>query len=233
MSSELSFGWHHKHKHRHKHRDRCGEEEGDDGGGVVGSIGGRSGGGEGLGVGRGERGSVESLQRCRFGRDGSADSSANKQTASANSPSSSSSSSAERYKRKEASLSCLGPSRLSLGNTSRGHHPVDSWFRMGSSDTDYSKLSRNQSLSGSGVFSEGHAQNTVECSESDEEDAASPTEEAETSHTNLFASALSRTSLKGSRSKKGGTSESPSLSRLDRTVRRDRSTSAERREMGK
>uniref|UniRef100_A0A672T867 Histone-lysine N-methyltransferase ASH1L-like n=1 Tax=Sinocyclocheilus grahami TaxID=75366 RepID=A0A672T867_SINGR len=233
MSSELSFGWHHKHKHRHKHRDRCGEEEGDDVGGVVGSIGGRSGGGEGLGVGRGERGSVESLQRCRFSRDGSADSSANKQTASANSPSSSSSSSAERYKRKEASMSRLGPSRLSLGSVSRGHHPVDSWFRMGSSETDYSKLSRNQSLSGSGAFSEGHVQNTVECSESDEEDAASPIEEAETSHhTNLFTSALSRTSLKGSRSKKGGTSESPSLSLLDRTVRRDRSTSAERREMG-
>ncbi|KTF95446.1 hypothetical protein cypCar_00018437 [Cyprinus carpio] len=233
MSSELSFGWHHKHKHRHKHRDRCGEEEGDDVGGVVGSIGGRSGGGEGLGVGRGERGSVESLQRCRFGRDGSADSSANKQAASANSPSSSSSSSAERYKRKEASMSCLGPSRLSLGSVSRGHHPVDSWFRMGSSETDYSKLSRNQSLSGSGAFCEGLVQNTVECSESDEEDAASPIEEADTSHhTNLFTSALSRTSLKGSRSKKGGTSESPSLSRLDRTVRRDRSTSAERREMG-
>ncbi|XP_059365225.1 histone-lysine N-methyltransferase ASH1L-like [Carassius carassius] len=233
MSSELSFGWHHKHKHRHKHRDRCGEEEGDDVGGVVGSIGGRSGGGEGLGVGRGERGSVESLQRCRFGRDGSADSSANKQAASANSPSSSSSSSAERYKRKEASMSCLGPSRLSLNSMSRGHHPIDSWFRMGSSDTDYSKLSRNQSLSGSGAFSEGHVQNTVECSESDEEDPASPLEEAETSHhTNLFTSALSQTSLKRSRSKKGGSSESTSLSRLNQTVRRDRSKSAERREMG-
>uniref|UniRef100_A0A672P6V4 Histone-lysine N-methyltransferase ASH1L-like n=1 Tax=Sinocyclocheilus grahami TaxID=75366 RepID=A0A672P6V4_SINGR len=233
MSSELSFGWHHKHKHRHKHRDRGGEEEGDDVGEVVGNIGGRSGGGEGLGVGRGERGSVESLQRCRFGRDGSGDSSANKQAASANSPSSSSSSSAERYKRKEASMSCLGPSRLSLGSVSRGHHPVDSWFRMGSSDTDYSKLSKNQSLSGSGAFSEGHVQNTVECSESDEEDPASPIEEAETSHhTNLFTSALSRTSLKGSRSKKGRTSESTSLSRLDQTVRRDRSKSAERRDMG-
>ncbi len=131
-------------------------------------------------------------------------------------------------------MSCLGPSRLSLGSVSRGHHPVDSWFRMGSSDTDYSKLSRNQSLSGSGAFSEGHVQTTVECSESDEEDAASPIEESETSHhTNLFTSALSRTSLNGSRSKKGGTAESPGLSRLDRTVRRDRSTSAERREMGK
>ncbi|XP_065143905.1 histone-lysine N-methyltransferase ASH1L [Paramisgurnus dabryanus] len=235
MSSELSFGWHHKHKHRHKHRDRCGEEEGDDGGGtVVGSGGGRSGGNEGLGAGRGERGSVESLQRCRFGRDGSADSSANKQTASAsaNSPSSSSSSSAERYKRKEASMSCLGPSRLSLASGTRGHHPVDSWFRMGNSDTDYSKLSRNQSLSGSGTFSEGHAQNP-ECSESEEEDPTSPIEEAETSHhTNLFASALNRNSLRGSHGKKGGSSESSSLSRLDRTVRRDRSTSAERREMG-
>uniref|UniRef100_A0A8C1GBJ7 Ash1 (absent, small, or homeotic)-like (Drosophila) n=1 Tax=Cyprinus carpio TaxID=7962 RepID=A0A8C1GBJ7_CYPCA len=88
--------------------------------------------------------------------------------------------------RKETSMSCLGPSRLSLG----------------------------------------HVQNTVECSESDEEDPASPIEEAETSHhTNLFTSALSRTSLKGSRSKKGGTSESTSLSRLDQTVRRDRSKS--------
>lgn len=187
-----------------------------------------------MAAGRGERGSVESLQRCRFGRDGSADSSANKQTASAsaNSPSSSSSSSAERYKRKEASMSCLGPSRLSLASGTRGHHPVDSWFRMGNSDTDYSKLSRNQSLSGSGTFSEGHAQNP-ECSESEEEDPTSPIEEAETSHhTNLFASALNRNSLRGSHGKKGGSSESSSLSRLDRTMRRDRSTSAERREMG-
>ncbi|XP_051948571.1 histone-lysine N-methyltransferase ASH1L-like [Xyrauchen texanus] len=239
MSSELSFGWHHKHKHRHKHRDRCGEEEGDDGGGVIGGGVGRNIGGEGLGTGRGERGSgtgsVESLQRCRYGRDGSADSSANKQTAaaSANSPSSSSTSSAERYKRKEASMSCLGPSRLSLGSGSRGHHPVDSWFKIGSSDTDYSKLSRNQSLSGSGTFSEGHTQTQLECSESEEEDATSLLEEAETSHhTNLFASALTRNSFRGSRGKKGGTSESPSLPRLDQTMRRDRSTSAERRELG-
>lgn len=229
MSSELSFGWHHKHKHRHKHRDRCGEEEGDDGGGGVG----RSGGSEGLSSGRGERGSVESLQRCRYGRDGSADSNANKQTASANSPSSSSSSSAERYKRKEASMSCLGPSRLSLASGSRGHHPVDSWFRMGSTDTDYSKLSRNQSLSGSGPFSEGHAQKATECSESEEEDPTSPIEEVESSHhTNLFASALSRNALRGNHGKKGGASESASLSRLDRSMRRDRSTSAERRELG-
>lgn len=129
-------------------------------------------------------------------------------------------------------MSCLGPSRLSLASGTRGHHPVDSWFRMGSSDTDYSKLSRNQSLSGSGTFSEGHAQNP-ECSESEEEDPTSPIEEAETSHhTNLFASALNRNSLRGSHGKKGGSSESPSLSRLDRTMRRDRSTSAERREMG-
>ncbi|TRY65112.1 hypothetical protein DNTS_009668 [Danionella cerebrum] len=237
-SSELSFGWHHKHKHRHKHRDRCEEEEVDDddgggGGEVLGGIGSRSGGSEGLAAGSGERGSVESLQRCRFGRDGSADSSANKQSASANSPSSSSSSSAERYKRKEASMSCLGPSRLSIGSTNRGHHTVDSWFRMGSSEPDYSKLMRNQSFAGSGVFSEGHGKSTVDCSESDEDDTPSPNEEAETSHhTNLFASALSRTSFKGNHCKKGGTFEGTGLSRLDRTIRRDHSTSAERREIG-
>ncbi|XP_051991564.1 histone-lysine N-methyltransferase ASH1L-like [Xyrauchen texanus] len=239
MSSELSFGWHHKHKHRHKHRDRFGEEEGDDGGGAIGGGGGRKIGGEGLGAGKGEQGvgggNVESLQRCRYGRDGSADSSANKQAAaaSANSPSSSSTFSAERHKRKEASMSCLGPSRLSMSSGSRGHHPVDSWFRIGSSDTDYSKLSRNQSLSGSGTFSEGYAQNQVECSESEEEDATSPLEEVENSHhTNLFASALTHNSFRGSHGKKGGTPESPSLSWLDRKMRRDRSTSAERRELG-
>ncbi|XP_066529786.1 histone-lysine N-methyltransferase ASH1L [Hoplias malabaricus] len=236
MSSELSFGWHHKHKHRHKHRERCVEEGGDDGAGGVG--GGRSG-GESLGTGRSERGrrggSMESLQRCGYGRDGSADSSANKQAAatSGNSPSSSSSSSAERYKRKEASMSCLGPSRLSLAQGSRGHHPTDTWFRMGSSDVDYSKLSRNQILS-QGAFSDAHGQDPVGCSDSEEEDPTSANEEEGlgSHHTNLFASALTRTSLKGNRGRKGGNAESSSLIRLDRPQRTDRSTSAERRESG-
>ncbi|KAG9279390.1 histone-lysine N-methyltransferase ASH1L-like [Astyanax mexicanus] len=237
MSSELSFGWHHKHKHRHKHRDRCGEEEGDDGAGTGGG-GGRSG-GESLGTGRGERGrrggSLESLQRCGYGRDGSADSSANKQAAatSGNSPSSSSSSSAERYKRKEASVSCLGPSRLSLGRGSRGHHPADSWFRIGSSDVDYSKLSRNQVLN-QGAFSDGHVQDSIGCSDSEEEDPTSANEEEDSGshHTNLFASALTRNSLKGNRGRKGGSSEGSGLIRLDKSLRKDRSTSAERRESG-
>ncbi|KAK1805371.1 hypothetical protein P4O66_019681 [Electrophorus voltai] len=238
MSSDLSFGWHHKHKHRHKHRDRCGEEEDDDGGGAGDGGGGRSG-GESMGVGRGERGtrggSIESLQRCGYGRDVSADSSANKQVAAAssNSPSSSSSSSAERYKRKEASMSCLGPSRLSLGRGSRGHRPVDSWFRMGSSDADYSKLSRNQNLS-QGAFSDGHVPDLMGCSDSEEEDPTSANEEEDSGshHTNLFASALTRTSLRGNRGKKGGNLESSSLTRLDRSLRKDLSTSAERRESG-
>ncbi|XP_036423085.1 histone-lysine N-methyltransferase ASH1L [Colossoma macropomum] len=238
MSSELSFGWHHKHKHRHKHRDRCGDEEGDEGAGAGGGGGGRNG-GESIGTGRGDRGrrggSLESLQRCGYGRDGSADSSANKQAAatSGNSPSSSSSSSAERYKRKEASMSCLGPSRLSLGRGSRGHHPVDSWFRMGSSDVDYSKLSRNQIL-GQGAFSDGHVEDPIGCSDSEEEDPTSANEEEDSGshHTNLFASALTRTSLKGNRGRKGGNSEGSSLIRLDRSQRKDRSTSAERRESG-
>lgn len=240
MSSELSFSWHHKHKHRHKHRDRCGEEEGDDGGGV-GSSGGGGGrnGGEGMGAGRGDRarrgGSMESLKHCGYGPDGSADSSANKQAAatSGNSPSSSSSSSAERYKQKEASMSCLVPSRLSLGQGSRGHHTADSWFRIGSYDVDYSKLSHNQTL-GQGAFSDGHVHNSMGCSDSEDEDHTSPNEEQDSgSHTNLFASALTRTSLRCNQGRKGGSSEGSSLTRLDRSVRKDLSTSAERRESGK
>lgn len=239
MSSELSFSWHHKHKHRHKHRDRCGEEEGDDGGGV-GSSGGGGGrnGGEGMGAGRGDRarrgGSMESLKHCGYGPDGSADSSANKQAAatSGNSPSSSSSSSAERYKQKEASMSCLVPSRLSLGQGSRGHHTADSWFRIGSYDVDYSKLSHNQTL-GQGAFSDGHVHNSMGCSDSEDEDHTSPNEEQDSgSHTNLFASALTRTSLRCNQGRKGGSSEGSSLTRLDRSVRKDLSTSAERRESG-
>uniref|UniRef100_A0A8B9HPI7 ASH1 like histone lysine methyltransferase n=1 Tax=Astyanax mexicanus TaxID=7994 RepID=A0A8B9HPI7_ASTMX len=184
MSSELSFGWHHKHKHRHKHRDRCGEEEGDDGAGTGGG-GGRSGG------------------------------------------------ETERYKRKEASVSCLGPSRLSLGRGSRGHHPADSWFRIGSSDVDYSKLSRNQVLN-QGAFSDGHVQDSIGCSDSEEEDPTSANEEEDSGshHTNLFASALTRNSLKGNRGRKGGSSEGSGLIRLDKSLRKDRSTSAERRESG-
>uniref|UniRef100_A0A8B9HQ03 ASH1 like histone lysine methyltransferase n=1 Tax=Astyanax mexicanus TaxID=7994 RepID=A0A8B9HQ03_ASTMX len=133
---------------------------------------------------------------------------------------------AERYKRKEASVSCLGPSRLSLGRGSRGHHPADSWFRIGSSDVDYSKLSRNQVLN-QGAFSDGHVQDSIGCSDSEEEDPTSANEEEDSGshHTNLFASALTRNSLKGNRGRKGGSSEGSGLIRLDKSLRKDRSTS--------
>lgn len=243
MAPELSFGWHHKHKHRHKHRERCGGDESLERGGSAerGERGERSG-GDGLGRGeRGGAGGMEALQHCRFGRDGSAES-AGKQTssaaaaaASANSPSSSSSSSAERYKRKEASSSCLGPSRLALG--SRGHASADSWFRVGSTEADYAKLSHH-SASGQPAFSDGHAAEPIGCSDSEEDEGLSPAEEeAEPSaqHTNLFASALTRSLLRPGRGRRPASSEGSGgggLARLDRSLRKDRSTSAERRETG-
>uniref|UniRef100_A0AAY4DKI9 Histone-lysine N-methyltransferase ASH1L-like n=1 Tax=Denticeps clupeoides TaxID=299321 RepID=A0AAY4DKI9_9TELE len=148
-----------------------------------------------------------------------------------NSPSSSSSSSAERYKRKEASLSCLGPSRLSLGNTTRSHHQVDSWFRMGCSEADYGKLARTAS-STQGPFTDSHLDSQMGCSDSEDDEAISPNEETEHSahHTNLFASALSRTSLRPGRGRKAGTSESSNLARMDRALRKDHSVPLERRE---
>uniref|UniRef100_A0AAY4DNU6 Histone-lysine N-methyltransferase ASH1L-like n=1 Tax=Denticeps clupeoides TaxID=299321 RepID=A0AAY4DNU6_9TELE len=151
-----------------------------------------------------------------------------------NSPSSSSSSSAERYKRKEASLSCLGPSRLSLGNTTRSHHQVDSWFRMGCSEADYGKLARTAS-STQGPFTDSHLDSQMGCSDSEDDEAISPNEETEHSahHTNLFASALSRTSLRPGRGRKAGTSESSNLARMDRALRKDHSVPLERRETGK
>ncbi|XP_041867340.1 histone-lysine N-methyltransferase ASH1L isoform X2 [Melanotaenia boesemani] len=234
MSSELSFNWHHKHKHRHKHRERCSEEDRDETA--------RSGSGTRVSSGisdKGERvvglGMAESVQRCRFGRETSS-TTASKQAAatSANSPSSSSSSSAERYKRKESSLSCLGPSRLTLGNGSKGHHPVESWFRMGSSEADYSKLSRSQAAHGQGSFSDGRAEDPAGCSDSEDEEPLTPTDDVEAQDspnlTNLFASALTRTSLKGGRSRKTGTESN--FSHTDRPIRKDRSTSAERRNSG-
>uniref|UniRef100_A0A8C5DEY3 Histone-lysine N-methyltransferase ASH1L-like n=1 Tax=Gouania willdenowi TaxID=441366 RepID=A0A8C5DEY3_GOUWI len=115
MSSELSFSWHHKHKHRHKHRDRCVEEDGEEparGGPGRANMGMSDSGTTGKGDRVGTLGMAESLQRCRFGREPSTTSASKPAAAtSANSPSSSSSSSAERYKRKESSMSCLGPSR--------------------------------------------------------------------------------------------------------------------------
>ncbi|MEQ2194006.1 hypothetical protein XENOCAPTIV_020662, partial [Xenoophorus captivus] len=237
MSSELSFNWHHKHKHRHKHRERCSEEDREE---VT-----RSGSASRVSSGisdkgaacKGERvgglGMTESLQRCRFGRDTSG---AMSKQASANSPSSSSSSSAERYKRKESSMSCLGPSRLTLDSSSKGHHPVASWFRMGT-EADYSKFSRSQMAAGQGSFSDGRAGEPVGCSDSEDEEPLTPTEDGEAHDspnlTNLFASALTRTSLKGGRSKKTEVAtESSSFSHMDRPMRKDRSTSAERRELG-
>lgn len=245
MSSELSFNWHHKHKHRHKHRERCADEDRDEAA-RAGSEG-RTGAGlsDSAASGKGERvgglGMAETLQRCRFGRDTSSIS-ASKQSAStsANSPSSSSSSSAERYKRKESSMSCLGPSRLALGSSSKGHHPVESWFRMGSAKADYSKLPRSHVAPGQGPFSDGRAEDPpAACSDSEEEEPLSPSEDAEPgAHdspnlTNLFASALTRTTLKGGRSRKTeAVAESSGFSRMDRQMRKDRSTSAERRELG-
>lgn len=244
MSSELSFNWHHKHKHRHKHRERCAEEDGEEAarGGSESRLG--AGISDSGASGKAERvsglGMAESLQRCRFGRDPSSIT-ANKQAAStsANSPSSSSSSSAaERYKRKENSASCIGPSRLAL-STSKSHHPVESWFRMGSSKTEYSKLSHTHVAQGQGLFSDGRADNPAGCSESEDEEPLSPAEDVEArvhdspNHTNLFASALTRTSLKGSKSRKNETvRDSSTFSRMDRPMRKDRATSVEKRELG-
>ncbi|XP_070969827.1 histone-lysine N-methyltransferase ASH1L-like isoform X1 [Oncorhynchus clarkii lewisi] len=243
MSSELSFGWHHKHKHRHKHQERCAEDDGEEGGG-------ESRGGaeisESPGSGRGERGAgmAESLQRCRFGRDSTpTTTSANKQATatSANSPSSSSSSSAERYKRKETSLSFLGPSRLAQGSARpRGHQHVESWFRMGSSEADYAKLSRNPAAVGQGPFTDGQGEDPAGCSDSEEEDEEplTPTDEADPKsqdpphHTNLFATALTPTLLRGGRVRKGGAAESSNFTRMERMLRKEHSTLAERREMG-
>uniref|UniRef100_A0A3Q1I6Q4 Ash1 (absent, small, or homeotic)-like (Drosophila) n=1 Tax=Anabas testudineus TaxID=64144 RepID=A0A3Q1I6Q4_ANATE len=244
MSSELSFNWHHKHKHRHKHRERCSEEDREEG--ARGGSGSRASAGisDGGTSGKervGSLGMAESLQRCRFGREPS-NASGSKQAAatSANSPSSSSSSSAERYKRKESSVSCLGPSRLALGNSSKGHHPVESWFRMGSSEADYAKLSRSHVAPGQGPFSNGCAEVPQGCSDSEDEEPLTPTEDLETgvhdspNLTNLFASALTRTTLKPGKSRKTEVvPETSSFSRMDRPMRKDRSTSAERRELGK
>uniref|UniRef100_A0A665WY19 Histone-lysine N-methyltransferase ASH1L-like n=1 Tax=Echeneis naucrates TaxID=173247 RepID=A0A665WY19_ECHNA len=243
MSSELSFNWHHKHKHRHKHRERCAEDDREET--TRSASGNRANAGiSDSGASGKERvgslGMAESLQRCRFGRDTS-NTNASKQTTatSANSPSSSSSSSAERYKRKDSSMSCLGPSRLALGSTSKSHHPVESWFRMGTSEADYSKLSRGHVAPGQGPFSDGRTEEPTGCSDSEDEEPHTPTEDVEpVGHespnlTNLFASALTRTTLKGARSRKTEVvPESSSFSRLDRQMRKDRSTSSERRELG-
>ena len=269
MSSELSFNWHHKHKHRHKHRERTGQDEGDEAA-ARGTAATRAGVGlpEGGASGRGElraggaAGLAEPLQRCRFGREsGAAAGGAGKQTtptvASANSPSSTSSaSSAEKYKRKESTASCLGPSRLTLGGgggVPRGQpRAPDSWFRVGGGEADYGKLSRNQAaLSGRGPFSEGRPEDPAGCSDSedeeddddddDDDEPLTPTEEADAGgpdppgHTNLFASALTRNTLKAagrSRRPEAGAPEGPGFALLERPQRKDRSTSAERRETG-
>ncbi|KAM9776709.1 histone-lysine N-methyltransferase ASH1L [Syngnathus typhle] len=245
MSSELSFNWHHKHKHRHKHRERCadeGEEEEEEEEETVGASVNRAGAGlaDSGASAKGERvgslGMAESLQRCRFGRSAPASKQAGI-IALANSPSSSSSP-ADRYKRKESSLSCLGPSRLALGSSSKSQHPTESWFRMGSSDTDYSKLSRRHGLPGQGRFSDGRPEEPAACSDSDDDGALTPAEDVETRDspnlTNLFASALTRTNLRGCRNRKNDMAPENhnSFSRMDRTSRKERSVSTERRELG-
>ncbi|XP_068603624.1 histone-lysine N-methyltransferase ASH1L [Brachionichthys hirsutus] len=241
MSSELSFNWHPKHKHRHKHREHCPEEEKEEAarGGTEtrASAGISDSGAQGKLERVGSLGRVESLQRCRFGQDSSSIS-ADKQinSTSANSPPSSSS--ADRYKRKETSMSCLGPSKLALGSTSKAL-PGESWFRMGSSKADYSKLSRSHVAPGKSPFSDGRVEDMAGsgCSDSEDEETFTPTEDGEPGArgspnlTNLFTSALNRTTLKGGKSRKmEGVPENSSFSCIEKQMRKDPSALAERRE---
>ncbi|XP_068189419.1 histone-lysine N-methyltransferase ASH1L isoform X2 [Antennarius striatus] len=235
MSSELSFNWHHKHKHRHKHRERCPEEEREEASrGGAESRGGADGGVTGKGERGGGLGMTESLQRCRFGQDSSSIGSGKQVNAAASAISPPSSSSpADRYKRKESSMSCLGPSKLALGGSSKAH-PVESWFRMGGAKADYSKLSRSHA--GQSPFSDGRADDTAGCSDSDDDETFAPAEDGEPGArdspnlTNLFTSALNRTTLKGGRSRKmDGAPENSGFTCIERQMRKDRSASAERR----
>uniref|UniRef100_A0A8C7HXG4 Ash1 (absent, small, or homeotic)-like (Drosophila) n=1 Tax=Oncorhynchus kisutch TaxID=8019 RepID=A0A8C7HXG4_ONCKI len=167
MSSELSFGWHHKHKHRHKHRERCAEEDGE----------------EGVGGSRGGVGMTESP------------------------------------------------------GSGRGEQ---SWFRMGSSEADYAKLSRIPAGADQGPFTEGQGEDPAGCSDSEEEDEEplTPTDEMDPNsqdpphHTNLFATAMTSTSLRGVGGRKGVAAESANFSRMELMLKKDHSTSAERRELG-
>ncbi|XP_054619165.1 histone-lysine N-methyltransferase ASH1L isoform X1 [Dunckerocampus dactyliophorus] len=244
MSSELSFNWHHKHKHRHKHRERCADDDREEEE-AIGGSGNRAGAGlsDSRALGKGERlaslGMAESLQQCRFGR-GTSSSISSKQggAALANSPSSSSSSSADRYKRKESSVSCLGPSRLTLGNSSKSQHSAESWFRIGNPEADYSKLSRRHVLPSQGPFSDGRAQELPACSDSEDEEPLTPTEDVEPrgrdspNLTNLFASAFNRTNLRRCRNRKNESAPgNTSFSCVERKLRKDPSISAERREL--
>lgn len=91
---------------------------------------------------------------------------------------------------------------------------------------------------GQGSFSDGRAEDPAGCSDSEDEEPLTPTEDVEThdspKRTNLFASAITRTSLKGGRSRKTDVvTESSSFSHMDRPMRKEHSTSAERRELGK
>ncbi|XP_077599486.1 histone-lysine N-methyltransferase ASH1L isoform X2 [Stigmatopora nigra] len=246
MSSDLSFNWHHKHKHRHKHRERCADEGREDEAETISGSGNRGGASlsDSGAVAKGERGGslgmAESLQRCRFGRSTSSNSISKQAGVTlTNSPSSSSSSSADRYKRKESSLSCLGPSRLSLGSTSKSQHSGEPWFRIGTPETDYSKLSRRHVLPSQGPFSDARPDKLPGCSDSEDEGPLTPTEDVEPrghdspNLTNLFASALTRTNLRGCRKRNNETApENSSFCRMDGTLRKDRSLSAERRDLG-
>ncbi|XP_011478936.1 histone-lysine N-methyltransferase ASH1L isoform X2 [Oryzias latipes] len=229
LSSELSFNWHHKHKHRHKHRERCSEEDREEA--ARSGSGGRSAAGipdkgtSGKTDPVGGLGMSETLQRCRFGRDSSSTPASKQPVArSANSPLSSS---AERFKRKESSMSCLGPSRLTLGN---------SWFRIGSSEADYSKISQSIVAPSQGSFSDERGGDPSGCSDSEDEERLTPRQDVD-SHgspdlTNLFSSALTRASFRGNRSRNTDVTESSNFSQVDRLMRKDPSTSSERREFG-
>jgi hypothetical protein len=111
---------------------------------------------------------------------------------------------------------------------------------MGSSEADYAKLSRIPAGADQGPFTEGQGEDPAGCSDSDEEDEEplTPTDEMDPNsqdpphHTNLFATALTSTSLRGVGGRKGVAAESANFSRMELMLKKDHSTSAERRELG-
>ncbi|KAJ8273493.1 hypothetical protein GJAV_G00102200 [Gymnothorax javanicus] len=240
VAPDLSYGWlhEHKHKHRHKHRDRRGDTctaEGGPGGAGLG-------GGTGLGTGRSGRGMMDSMHRYRYGKDPTAPSSAGNFSTMplANSPSSSSSSSADRSKRKEVPFPCLGPSYLSAGGGVRSYHQQESWLRRGSPEVDYRNFSKNTN-SGQDFFGAEQQPDPEGCSDSEEEEepltppSGSAASHVPPQHTNLFAPALSGSALREGRGRRGGSTAGGlprSFAGLDGMLRKDCSSSSERREPG-
>ncbi|KAG5842870.1 hypothetical protein ANANG_G00182340, partial [Anguilla anguilla] len=221
VAPELSYGWlhEHKHKHRHKHRDRRGRRGGPRAGGSRRPPG--LSGGTGLGgAGRGAGGMMDSLQRYRYGKDPAAAAASGAGNLAAT-PRPILLPPPPRPRRRGTSAGRALPvpgARVPVGGGGRGRERLPPPGVLAEEGRPRRGLRRlpQKDPPGPGPVRGGPPAGPEGCSDSEEEEEEEEEEEpltpppgsvqprAPPQHTNLFASALSRSASPGAAGAGGG-----------------------------